>query len=278
MSIAWTTVALLVTLFPGVTFFWGAFSSERFTRQTSDRGALTNLAFVVLISFFVHIPFLMFLKLPCMGVEAICVDWGRMLAIFQLEGAGTYGLADLGRTLSSDLIQVFFYVTLSSGLGYGYGRGAGALVSRGWFRNLSPHPWAQELLPAEEKVVTFAYVLTNIREGNRILLYRGFLDDFALDREGQISYLVLRSTERVYMELQKDEAVVKRDPHLIGSSANTGALEPAETESRIFLIEGEDIENVVFDRVRFEPTAKGLRLLNRELDRKEERESPSETS
>ena len=49
-------------------------------------------------------------------------------------------------------------------------------------RGLTPHPWVFDLRVGDN--YTIAYVLTNVKDGDRVLLYHGFLKWFALKKDG----------------------------------------------------------------------------------------------
>lgn len=69
-------------------------------------------------------------------------------------------------------------------------------------RFLAQHPWVYRLAIKPEQsgdAFTFAYLLTHVRQDDRVLLYRGVLRDFALARDGRFSYVVLTGPQRGYL-------------------------------------------------------------------------------
>lgn len=85
-------------------------------------------------------------------------------------------------------------------------------------------------------------------------MHRGTVRDFYFRADGQISYLVLVSCVRYYMLL--DEKPLTTVPVDLGES--TGNLLP----SYLFVVEGEDIANVVFESFPVKFSEKGLEELD----------------
>jgi len=103
--------------------------------------------------------------------------------------------------------------------------------------------------------LTYAYVLTNVREGKHVLMYKGFLRAFGLQQDGRFSYIVLTDVTRLYLSLEAAGAVTSgmHVQKVIGSSAPGGKVSvptdpsPKKRAKSLFVIEGEDISNAVFD-------------------------------
>jgi hypothetical protein len=78
-SIAWSTVAVLALLLPGLFFSAGLSTPERFSRDLAPRNPVVALAAVVLVSMLVHAAFT--------GLSALAgrpVDWRAVLDAVQL--------------------------------------------------------------------------------------------------------------------------------------------------------------------------------------------------
>ena len=54
MSLAWSSLVILLLLLPGVLFFVGLYIPEQFTRETTERSPIGYVAGVMGISFVVH--------------------------------------------------------------------------------------------------------------------------------------------------------------------------------------------------------------------------------
>lgn len=294
MAIAWSTVALLIALLPGFFFFFGIYVSENFTREVAKRGPLGTLAATVSVSFFVHALLWILIQQTCGGRGTIpipglkgglalpawlqsgvrCISSEAVLAVFQLEGASSkVGVSELANTLSRSTPHIALYVGLTTGLGGVFGYGYGKALAEGWLglKRLASHGWVYELIPRDEDLATFAYVLTNIREENRLILYRGVLEDFGLQKDGRFAYLVIGDAQRSYMRLEEDEAAVDQAIHRIGQSSESDDLIPGTPESSRLMIEGEDIANAVFERLSTVQTKSGTDALDEAIAKKKKR-------
>jgi hypothetical protein len=147
---------------------------------------------------------------------------------------------------------IFSYVTLTSALGILLGAVYGTLVSTRRIRGFSRHHWIYDLTVDG---LTYAFILTHVRQEERVLLYRGFLRAFGLQQDGRFSYIVLSDVTRSYLRLAARGSATEGMglQKVIGSSDAGGkALAPASWPHRkrlksLFVIEGEDIANAVFD-------------------------------
>lgn len=120
--------------------------------------------------------------------------------------------------------------------------------------------------------------MTHVRQEKRILIYQGFLKQFGLQRDGRFTYIVLTEARRGYMILDDNAPITTGAEHWrrIGDapasiSKATFTERSMERSLSYFVIEGEDVANVVFDRLSY--TWKGsvddlITLLN-EIDEEE---------
>ena len=128
----------------------------------------------------------------------------------------------------------------------------GWLVSSSRIRGFSRHHWIYDLTVDG---LTYAYVLTHVRQEERVLLYRGFLRAFGLLQDGRFSYIVLSDVTRSYLRLSTSGSETEGMglTKVIGSSAVGGAVvtpvdvSPRKRLKSLFVIEGQDIANAVFD-------------------------------
>lgn len=147
---------------------------------------------------------------------------------------------------------IFAYVAFTCGAGVGLGALYGWLVSSRRIRGFSRHRWVYDL---SVDGLTYAYVLTNVRQQELVLLYRGFLRAFGLQQDGRFSYIVLTDVTRSYLKLAPTGSgtVGIASPRVMGSSTPGGGVAiPSDAAPRkrlksLFVIEGEDIANAVFD-------------------------------
>jgi hypothetical protein len=242
MSLAWATIAVLILLLPGFLFFVGIYVPEYFTRDVAPRSGLGQLAGTVLIAFLIH-------GLAFGLVQSVC-DQGLPCIELPLVFSAVELLVDASaRSVLADNVTqyrwwifLYFSLTVSAGFLSGWFVGSRAL-SGGFWSFVVQHRWVHDLdlEDAEGQAITYAYVMTNIHERGRHLIYRGVLKQFALTREGTFAYLVLRKPRRSYMLLTAGQSRVMQDFHQIGSSA-TGIAPDS-----MLVIEGEDVANVVFE-------------------------------
>ncbi len=256
MSIAWGSLVLLLMLLPGVLFFVGLYLPEQFTRETTERSALGQLAAVLLVSFLVHGAFFSVSRvacgtiLPCIDVEGVL----RILTLDRLDGAAAHQTA---LTISRYWPWIFVYILAAAAVGVLAGWLVGRLIVARRLRGLTQHTWVYDLSVGDN--FTVGYVMTNVRQDDRILMYQGFLKAFGLQKDGRFAYIVLTDAARGYMKLGEG-APTTSDPqhwHRIGETpASTGPVIRsrlgAQRERSYFVIEGEDIANVVFDRLVFD--------------------------
>lgn len=83
------------------------------------------------------------------------------------------------------LIRVHFVHSL---LGFATGFAQTFIKTRKWMGRFVQRPWLSDLKSDSDRVV-LAYVMTNTREGERVLMYRGFLREFGLMKDGRFAYL-----------------------------------------------------------------------------------------
>jgi len=113
-------------------------------------------------------------------------------------------------------------------------------VVRGPLRFLAMHKWIYDIIDSGRKggIVT-AYVMTNIKENSRVLMYRGRIHELFLTKEGKISYLILKNCAKFYMTFGSDGLSTSKQMELFSDQG-----------SRIWdylQIEGANIANILFD-------------------------------
>jgi hypothetical protein len=282
VAIAWATIAILVLLLPGFMFFTGFYAPSRFSRDTTPRSTVGQLAAIVLVAFIVHVvlmwstrvALLVFPKLPQ-------VDLRLVLSALQAGTAGSASVNELSESLSEHWVVIPLYIGLSviAGLGVGYGTAKGAV--RGPFTFLLEHRWVYELTPPKgaRAASTYAHVLTKIQDSGRIVMYRGPLHQFGLQNDGRFSYLVLRRAERFYLELGPEKPVTTATRAMvIGATRTKGDVERlAQSREIDFLyVAGQEISNVVFERFGFE--APGLSEAIKAIEQAQATESAASNS
>jgi hypothetical protein len=266
VSVAWATVALLVFLLPGFVFLSGLTFPERFTRETAPSSPLAQLAIVVSIAFFVHAAAFVALGAACRGALP-CPRTDYLLATFQLQGSERIPLAELGRNyehFGGWILAYVLWVVAASFL-LGLATGHAVVADRFGLGRLARHAWVYNLaVGSEEDGYTIAYVLTRLRQEERVVLYKGVLHAFGLGHDGRFQYLVLYQPERFYLQLRTDGPTIAERAY----SVSTPDREmPAEWEdASYFVINGEEMVNTFFKRYSIRVTEEGLRELEEALD------------
>lgn len=260
MSLAWSTVALLVLLLPGFLFFVGLYLPERISRDIIPGGTLTQLGGIVLVSFFVHALIYTVLMSGWLPSWLPGIQFDTALSVFNpdlKEAASPTRLAD---NLSKNHWWILAYFLGTSCIGLLVGLATGKMIVKGPLRFLAKHSWIYDLVDPDDSSFTLAYVLTNIRTDDRILMYRGFLQEYCFTPEGKISYLVLFGSSRYYLKLDKEKpaTTAAKDWLVIGQNSDGLTTDGSEKQWSFMVIEGEDIANVVFDRYTLTLTNKGL--------------------
>lgn len=255
MSLAWTTVAILVFLLPGIVFLAGLYSRERYSRDAVLKSPLIPLAYALGASFFVHGLYYTLID-PVFGhIGFPRVDLKYVFAI--LEGANDkeLTLAKITENISDYRAYIFLYVLSTTVAGFLIGVLYSKLIVKGWLPSLSQHTWIKSLIRLHQKSYVYAYVLTRIQNGDLVLIYRGVLFEFYTKEDGTLSYLVLTGAKRGYLKLKQDKPVTTELTAIgetSGKIEDEATISSGEINSKIahLLIEGEDISNVIFEEVK----------------------------
>ncbi|MEP7347673.1 MAG: hypothetical protein ABI877_20555 [Gemmatimonadaceae bacterium] len=252
MSIAWGSLVLLILLLPGFLFFVGTLFPEQFTRDAEQRSPLGHLAGSLAISFFVHGGLYALSQLLC-GGRLGCVSVGALLVALNATPQSPDSITNTEAMFQAFGVQIFLYVMGTCAIGASLGAAYGKLVSSKRFNKFTKHAWVYDLAADG---LTYAHVMTNVRQGNLVLMYKGFLRAAGLRLDGKFSYLVLRDVTRYYMRLDDAGPVTSEPAHQrpIGQSTGTATDQILVDHQRVpssalFVIEGEDLQNVVFERL-----------------------------
>jgi len=268
LSLAWSTLVVVVLLLPGVLFFLGLFLPERFSRDIAARNPLAELGAAVFVSFAVHGCLFAVLHAPA-NRSLPRPDLAIALAVLQPPRHPEH-LESLAEDLTRRAPWVVGYVMATSGIGVLLGVlvGWGIASDELGLRRLARHSWVYDLVSSDPGNLAFAYVLTSIKHDDRILMYRGGLKAFGLAPDGRFTYLVLTECSRYLMEL-KAPAPTTTPPgswHVIGTGGETSGVNVDPTLSNVFVIEAKDIANVVFHRILVSGVEEAEEELRREVE------------
>jgi hypothetical protein len=252
LSLVWTTVVLLILLLPGFLFFVGLYSKERMSRDVAPGSALTQLSGVALIAFFTHGVLYLALLPACHHISWLpCISISGLASTLQITELKGVTLASLDRMFQQSAAWIFVYIMGTCASGFLIGHLVANAVVNGRLRNVARHGWIYDLLAANTNGgLIHAFVLTHIREGNKVLTYRGYLRDFYFSPDGRIAYLVLNACRRYYLVLDKQSPRTSNPKDWKTIGATHGPDDPRQRYWSYFMIEGEDIANVVFDAYR----------------------------
>lgn len=262
MSLVWTTIVLLVLLLPGFLFFVGLYSTERMSRDLAG-GALGQLAGVVLVAFLAHGILYLILSPGCRLWDWFpCISLPHLASVLQLTGLNNDVLSAMDDMFRRNGPWIFAYIVGTSSAGYLLGKAGATALLHGWFRGFAKHKWVYSLVAVDRQGgPVHAFVLTDIRQDDRILMYRGFLKEFYVGPDGRIAYLVLTESLIFYMVLSKDRPATSpvSEWRPISPATSIEPWEPpgltslkprSERLLSYLVIEGADIENVSFDAYR----------------------------
>lgn len=263
MSLAWGTISVLVLLLPGFVFFATVYLPGRFSREASPLNPIAQAATAVLVSLVVHGLMLLALQdVNCSGWVR-CPNLGSVLALLQVAPSKPEALPRLAEQLMSSVFQVLAYFFIACVLGGLIGLVWGWLFVRTRLRGLAQHGWVAGL--AKRKGAwTFAHVLSGVSVGDFVLVYRGWLEDFGLLANGRFSYIVLTEPSRSYMHFKSRPRSASVNDHSLGAGGFGTDGEDRLLESYL-VIEGEDIQNAVFERYEVVLSRNGEAKLNAAL-------------
>lgn len=254
MSVAWTTLFIIVLLLPGVFFFIGFTAHERYSREIVRSSAASDVGLAVIFALLLHMLAWAFLH----------HFFGFNLA-FALKPFGDF--EQIPRSILIDQVVdrlpfLLGYVVATALVGLGAGWCAAWLIVFGLFRFLATHQWAYDIIRGargSDKAVT-AFVMTSTVENNRVLMYKGRLQEFYLNSEGQFSYVVLRNCSRYYMKFEGDSPTTGEQLPLFSPEA-----QPKRTWNYL-IISGDKIANILFDPTPdIQQSPKGLQALDEAL-------------
>jgi hypothetical protein len=145
--------------------------------------------------------------------------------------------------ISERLTPAVLYLAAATGTGFGLGWLLAIGVVSGPFRRFVHHKWIYDIVDVDRRggIVT-AYVMTNIVDQARIIMYKGRLHDIFLGAEGKISYIILKDCTKYFMTFKDDKLITSEQYGLFAQQKNR----PESVWDRL-LIDGSNIANVLFD-------------------------------
>lgn len=251
MSVAWTTILVIALLMPGVFFFIGYSTRERYSREIIKSSAVGEIGWAIFVAIIIHLSTWWILARFGFDLAANAkqvADYDTMPR-WQLVDRIVYQIPPIG-----------FYITGTALLGLLIGWLLASAIARGWFPFLTTHKSINQVMRSMKSGVVTAYVMTTTKENNKVLMYKGVLAEFYLSPEGKFIYIVLRTCSRYYMKFEDTAPTTSEQLQLFRDD------EPTDRTWDYLLIDGSNIANILFDpSVKIVATDEGKKLLEDEL-------------
>jgi hypothetical protein len=255
MSVAWTTIAIILALLPGVFFFIGMATYERLSREIIRSSVVSELALATMIAIGMHVVAISILSATGFRLSSF------LAPLAEYPDAKP---AQLLKPIASRLLPAAIYLLSLGVVGFFLGCLVAIGVLKGPLRFLAMHKWVYDVLDAGRKggIVT-AYVMTSLVEDGKTLMYRGRVHELFLTNDGKIAYVILKNCARFYMIFGQDGPTTSKQLKLFD------AAEEGRRWDYLF-IEGDNIANILFEpsREKLRETTEGAEALQRELDKR----------
>jgi hypothetical protein len=225
MSVAWTTILIIALLFPGVFFFIGLSSKERFSKEVVRSNAIGEVGLAILVALVLHL----------LALGAL-TPYGFDLAEF-LSPLTTYDKWLNLRPAVKLIVQGGIYTIVMAVIGLALGWGASRLPL------FARHKWINTVNQSMKDGIVTAYVMTTTVQNNRALMYKGVLSEFYLTVDGSLTYIVLKNCSRFFMKMEGDDPTTTAQLKLFGTSQDTRDKQFWD----YLFIDAKNIANVLFD-------------------------------
>lgn len=253
MSLAWTTVVLLLFLLPGFLFIFGVNLSRRAIKQQKhEKNLIASLSGSILVAFIIHSVFVLLLNKWLATGLLPQVDIELLLASFQLEGSEQIGpdngIEAISANINKNIHWLLLYVYITSLVGHICGR----RTYTKYILTYGTHIEKEIARSYKDGGIIFIHALSTLSHDNRLVMYRGYLSDISLSESGEIIYMVLENAERCYLRLDDSSIVADKESR------------PFKQNDRFYL-SGRNIHNIVISRsitTRLELDAEVLEMIH----------------
>lgn len=233
MSLAWSTILIIAFLLPGVFFFIGLSSRERFAKEIVRSGAVGEVGLAIFFALVIHLSF----------------EWVFGINFVQFFGP----IIDAADTDHAAAIKAAFeklpacllYVIASALTGLLLGSFVGWLILKGPLRFLATHRWVYDVIKNNSSDSGFvtAFVMTTTTINDRVVMYKGKLAEFYLTSDGQFAYVTLQNSSKFSMTIEDAKLVTSEQLPLFE------AKQPEASGLWNYLkIDGSNISNILFER------------------------------
>jgi hypothetical protein len=234
MSVVWTTIALVALLLPGIFFFIGVATYERFSREIIRSSAVSELALATVVAVSIHTTLISLLS--------ALVGFRLSGFISPLAEYATIPAAELVHRITSRLIPAIVYLMAATASGFCLGAVVAIGIVTGWLRFLAKHKWVYDIIERGRKggIVT-AFVMTTTVEDSKVLMYRGRLHEIFLMEDGKVSYVILKNCARFYMNFSETDLTTGKQLEIFRAAPATRRVWD------YLMIDGSNIANIIFD-------------------------------
>jgi NADH:ubiquinone oxidoreductase subunit 5 (subunit L)/multisubunit Na+/H+ antiporter MnhA subunit len=236
MNVAWTTIAVILFLLPGIGFFVGYWSQERYSREIVSSTAVGEVGMALFVALGIHFAVFAILR-AATGFSL----FAYILPLIDFDSEPRSVLVD---QIQSRISPIIVYILVTCVLSFIVGLIIARIAMFGFLRQyFAAHGWAYDLISEKKRsngIVT-THVLTNLSDNTRTIMYLGHLEDFYLDASGSFSYIVLKNCSRFYMVF---------DPNAPTTTARVPLFRVPDHADRRWehlVIQGSTIANVLFD-------------------------------
>lgn len=247
MSIAWSTVIVVVMLLPGFLFLTGFYFPEKVTRESAPISPLGQLSSVVGIAFLLHAIFyciINFIAYPggLPFVRPIAID--HFITVLRVDsGTMQPAVAALEEMFNQHALRILTYFVSTSGTGFLMGWSIGVLIVKGPLRSLASHRWIYHLIDGTSAALGLvrAHVLSKTSHSGRVIVYDGIVEEFYANANGTINHLVLKDAHSGILEISDNIPVRHANRMTIASNDQ----EPIQ----FLVLTSDDIANLYFERI-----------------------------
>ncbi|MHC2671911.1 hypothetical protein ACVI1J_004074 [Bradyrhizobium diazoefficiens] len=160
MSVAWTTILVIALLFPGVFFFIGLSSRDRFSREIVRSNAIGEVGLAIWVALVLH------------SLAFSALSWAGFDPTSLADGVASFEKRlDPGPFVRAVKWGVLYTITIGA---------IGWLL--GWLAANLPmfarHKWISTVNRSMKEGLVTAYVMTTTVQNGRALMYKGVLSEF----------------------------------------------------------------------------------------------------
>lgn len=246
MSVAWTTVVVLALLLPGISFFGGLYSSDRFPRDFGRNSPFSDIGLAIFAAAAIHFLFILGLIVTSWTFEAFSLS-ANIKHVAETFSTTPTNYYEATRQLS----MAALYLIATPAIAFVAGRILTVRIFSGFLGNVARHQWIRDLVQTQKTSQDYnkAYVVTTLGHDGTHVMYEGYLKEFFFTREGKVAYLVLQEANRFHMTISNTGVATETQINLPIISETDTAHATRRRYKPYLMIEGDSIHNVVFRQI-----------------------------